>query len=310
MVTICSVPASLGAAIAIKEQIAAGKLKGTVRFYGTPAEENYGGKIYMARAGLFDGLDAVLAWHPGDETLADMTGGQAMVDLAVEFRGKAAHAASDPWNGRSAVDGLELFTHGVNLMREHVKPTTRMHYAIVSGGDVPNVVPEYAKVWLWLRDFKRSEVETLLARARKLADGAATMTETAATVTVQGGSWEVLINETGEKLLQSNLLWLGPPAYTADELAFARQIQRATGVPEVGMDMGVKPLEGPGGSGWIERCRRCQLDRADPARNGRYVPDGRAVARLACRCNGRHVDRSQGDDPGGENPGGDDGRPV
>lgn len=235
---------SLGAAIAIKEQIAAGRLKGTVIFYGTPAEEDYGGKVYMARDGLFDDVDAVLAWHPSDETQADMVSSQAMVDLAVEFRGRSAHAAGDPWNGRSAVDALELFTHGVNLMREHVRPTSRMHYTIVAGGDVPNVVPEYAKAWLWLRDWKRAEVEQLLARVRLLASGAAEMTETAAQVTVQGGSWEVLVNETGARLLHANLLWLGPAVYTEQEQAFAKQIQRATGVLEVGMFAGVKPLEG------------------------------------------------------------------
>jgi aminobenzoyl-glutamate utilization protein B len=235
--------ASLGAAIAIKEQIAAGQLKGTVKFYGTPAEENYGGKVYMAREGLFDGIDAVLAWHPGDETQADMVSSQAMVDLGVEFRGKAAHAASDPWNGRSAVDAVELFTHGVNLMREHVRPTSRMHYTITAGGDVPNVVPEYGRVWLWLRDWKRDEVEGLLARTRKLADGAAAMTETQATVTVLGGSWDMLVNETGERLLHANLLWLGPATYTGEEQAFAKQIQKATGVPDVGMHSGVNPLE-------------------------------------------------------------------
>lgn len=235
---------SLGAAIAIKKQIAAGNLRGTVIFFGTPAEEDYGGKVYMARAGLFDGVDAVFAWHPSDDTQADMVSSQAMVDLAVEFRGRAAHAAGDPWNGRSAVDALELFTHGVNLMREHVRPTSRMHYTIVSGGDVPNVVPEYAKAWLWLRDWKRSEVEQLLARVRRLANGAAQMTETTATVTVQGGSWEVLVNETGARLLNANLLWLGPGDYTEQEQAFARQIQRATGVPEAGMFAGVRPLEG------------------------------------------------------------------
>ena len=235
---------SLGAAIAIKEQIAAGELAGTVIFYGTPAEEDYGGKIYMARDGLFDGVDAVLAWHPSDETQADMVPSQAMVDLAVEFRGRAAHAASDPWNGRSAVDALELFTHGVNLMREHVRPTSRMHYTIVAGGDVPNVVPEYARVWIWLRDWKRSEVEQLLARVRLLASGAAEMTETTATVKVQGGSWETLVNETGARLLNANLLWLGPATYTEQEQAFAKQIQRATGAPEVGMVAGVEPLEG------------------------------------------------------------------
>jgi aminobenzoyl-glutamate utilization protein B len=236
--------ASLGAAIAIKEQIAAGKLKGTVKFYGTPAEENYGGKIYMGRDGLFDGVDAVLAWHPGDETQADMLSSQAMVDLKVEFRGKAAHAAGDPWNGRSAVDAAELFTHGVNQMREHVRPTSRMHYTIAAAGDVPNVVPEYAKVWLWLRDWKREEVDSLLARTRKLAEGAATMTETTASVTVQGGSWNMLVNETGARLLHSNLLLIGPAVYTAEETAFAKQIQKATGVPEKGMFAGIKPLEG------------------------------------------------------------------
>lgn len=236
--------ASLGAAIAIKEQIAAGKLKGTVVFFGTPAEEDIGGKTYMVRDGLFRDVDAVLAWHPSDETQADMTSSQAMVDLAVEFRGKAAHAAYDPWNARSAVDGLELFLHGVNLMREHIRPSSRMHYTIVAGGEVPNVVAEYAKGWLWLRDWKRSEVDDLLARVRKLAEGAALMTGTAATVTVQGGNWETLVNETGARLLHANLLWLGPAVYTDQEQDFAKQVQRATGVPETGMFTGVKPLEG------------------------------------------------------------------
>jgi len=236
--------ASLGAAIAIKEQIEAGQLSGTVIFFGTPAEEDHGGKIYMARDGLFNDVDVVLAWHPSDKTQADTTSSQAIVDLNVEFHGRSAHAAGDPWNGRSAVDALELFTHGVNLMREHIRPSSRMHYTIVSGGDVPNVIPEYAKVWIWLRDWKRSEVDELLARVRLLASGAAEMTETSSTVTVRGGNWEMLVNETGAKLLNSNLLWLGPAVYTADEQAFAKQIQRATGVPETGMFEGVKPLEG------------------------------------------------------------------
>jgi aminobenzoyl-glutamate utilization protein B len=236
--------ASLGAAIAIKEQIQAGRLKGTVVFFGTPAEEDVGGKTYMVRDGLFRDVDAVLAWHPSDETQADMTSSQAMVDLAVEFRGKSAHAAYDPWNARSAVDGLELFLHGVNLMREHIRPSSRMHYTIVAGGQVPNVVPEYAKGWLWLRDWKRSEVDDLLARTRKLAEGAAIMTGTTATVTVQGGNWETLLNEAGARLLQANLMWLGPAVFTEEEESFARQVQRATGVPEKGMFTGVKPLEG------------------------------------------------------------------
>jgi aminobenzoyl-glutamate utilization protein B len=236
--------ASMGAAIAVKEQIAAGKLKGTVRFYGTPAEEDHGGKAYMARDGLFDDVDAMLAWHPGDETQADTVSSQAVIDLAVEFHGKAAHAANDPWNARSAVDAAELFTHGVNLMREHVRPSSRMHYTIASGGDVPNVIAEYSRVWIWLRDWKRSEVDNLSARVRKLADGAAAMTETTVKVTVQGGSWEILTNDAGARMLDANLRWVAPVAYTPQEQQFARAIQKATGVPEVGMDLEIQPLEG------------------------------------------------------------------
>lgn len=236
--------ASLGAAIAIKEQIQAGRLKGTVRFYGTPAEEAVGGKTYMVRDGLFNDLDVVLAWHPGDKTQVDTTSSQAMVDVIVEFHGKAAHAAADPWNGRSAVDAVEAFTDGINMMREHIKPTSRLHYTIVAGGDVPNVVPEYGKVWLWARDWQRAEVDALLARVRKVADGAALMTETSAKLSIQAGSWELLNNTAGAKLLDANLRWLGPQSFTADEEEFARKIQRATGVPDVGMDAKIRSLEG------------------------------------------------------------------
>ncbi len=236
--------ASIGAAVAIKEQIEAGELEGTIRFYGTPAEEAVGGKTYMVRDGVFDDVDVMLAWHPGDITRADTTSSQAMVDLIVEFEGRTAHAAGDPWNARSAVDALELFTDGVNLMREHIKPTSRMHYTIVAGGDVPNVVPDYSKVWLWLRDWKRSEVEDLLARARKLAEGAAIMTETTSKLTVQAGSWELLTNRAGAELINENLVWLGTPMYTPEEEAFAKTIQRATNVPETGMDTEIHPLDG------------------------------------------------------------------
>ncbi|MGH9791755.1 MAG: amidohydrolase, partial [Candidatus Acidiferrales bacterium] len=206
--------ASLGAAIAIKELIAAGQLRGTIRFYGTPAEEAVGGKVYMARDGIFKDVDVMLAWHPADETRADTESTQAIVDFVVEFRGKAAHAAADPWNGRSAVDGAELFLSGVNMLREHVRPTVRMHYTILSGGDVPNVVPEYAKVWMWVRDSKRDGVEEVLARVREIARGAGIMAGVESKLTVQGGDYELLVNMAGARLLDSNLRWLGPIRYT------------------------------------------------------------------------------------------------
>jgi aminobenzoyl-glutamate utilization protein B len=237
--------ASLGAAVAIKELIGSGKLKGTIRFYGTPAEESIGGKIYMARDGLFKDLDVCIAWHPDDKTHADVDSSQAIVDFIVEFKGKAAHAAADPWNGRSAVAALEFFTTGLNRMREFVKPTVRMHYVIQKGGDVPNVVPEYAKVWCWLRDSKRTGVEELLGRARKIAEGAALMAGVEAKLTVQSGDYEMLANLTGAKLIHANMTWLGPIQYTAEEQEFAKAIQRATGVEPKGLDGTIQPLEPP-----------------------------------------------------------------
>ena len=235
---------SLGAATAIKELIQAGKLKGTIRFYGTPAEEAVGGKIYMARDGLFKDVDVCLAWHPADETLADTTSSQALVDFIVEFYGKAAHAAHDPWNGRSALDGLELFTHGLNMMREHVKPSVRMHYVIQEGGLVPNIVPEYARLWCWVRDWKRTGVDDVFERVKKIAEGAALMAGVESKITVLGGDYEMLVNITGAKVLNANLTWLGPIEYTKEEQDFARAIQRATGVAEKGLNGVPKPLEG------------------------------------------------------------------
>lgn len=237
--------ASLGAALAIKEMIAAGKLKGTIRFYGTPAEESVGGKIYMAREGMFNDLDVCLAWHPEDKTIADVDSSQAIVDFIVEFKGKAAHAAADPWNGRSAVAALEFFTTGLNRMREFVKPTVRMHYTIQKGGDVPNVVPEYARVWCWLRDSKRTGVEDLLVRARKIAEGAALMAGVESKLTIQSGDYEMLANLAGAKIIHANMEWLGPLQYTNEEQEFAKAIQRATGVEPKGLNGAIQPLNPP-----------------------------------------------------------------
>ena len=235
--------ASLGAASAIKDLISSGRLKGTVRFFGTPAEESVGGKIYMLRDGVMNGVDVMLAWHPGDETQSDTKSSQALVDVIVEFRGRAAHAAFDPWNGRSAVDGLEIFTHAVNMMREHIRPSSRMHYAILDGGKVPNVVPEYAKLWIWLRDNDRAEVDRLLGRLRQIAQGAALAADVESTVTVQSGDWNMLVNMAGQRAAWENMNWLGPIAFTADEQAFARTIQKETGVAEKGLATEVKPFD-------------------------------------------------------------------
>ena len=234
--------ASLAAAIGIKELIQQGKLKGTVRFYGTPAEEAVGGKIYMAREGIFNDLDVCFDWHPGTDIQASTQSSKAMVDFIVEFKGKAAHAAADPWNGRSAVDGLEAFTHGVNLLREHVKPTVRMHYAIVSGGDVPNVVPEYAKAWMWIRDNKRSGFQEIFDRVQEIAKGAAIIAGVESKVSLISGDYEVLVNRKGAEAMQKNLELLGPILYTEEENMFAKKIQEVSGAPQTGLNGKISPL--------------------------------------------------------------------
>ncbi|MFZ5971983.1 MAG: amidohydrolase [Bacteroidota bacterium] len=235
--------ASLGAAISIKEMIAQGKLKGTIKFYGTPAEEKFFGKLWMIRAGLFEGVDVVMDWHPGAETKAAVQTGLALVDFVVEFKGQAAHASGDPWNGRSASDALELYTHGINYLREHIKPSVRIHYHIQDGGQVVNVVPDYSRLWVRVRDIKREGMTEVYERVKKMAEGAAIMANVDYKITLVSGIYEVLVNRTGAEYLTQNLGLLGPMSYTEGEVAFAKKIQESTGKPQVGLHTKVEPLE-------------------------------------------------------------------
>jgi aminobenzoyl-glutamate utilization protein B len=234
---------SLGAAIAIKEQIQAGKLKGTIRFYGTPAEEAVGGKVYMVRDGLFNDLDVCIDWHPDQEIAANTQSSQALVDFVVEFKGKAAHAAADPWNGRSALDGVELFLDGINMLREHVRPSVRMHYVIPSAGEVPNVVPEYARIWMWVRDSKRDGVESVFARVKDIAKGAGLMAGVESTIKIQAGDYELLVNTKGAEVLQKNIELMGPIEYSPQEVEFAKSIQRVSGVEEKGLNGNISAMK-------------------------------------------------------------------
>ena len=235
--------ASLGAALSIKELIADGKLKGTIRFYGTPAEEDLAGKVYMARAGLFNDLDICLDWHPDYENKANMQSSQSVTDYSISFKGKSAHAAADPWNGRSALDAAELFNIGINFLREHVKPSVRMHYVYTKAGNVPNVIPAEASVWLWIRDSKRSGVAEVGERMKNIAKGAALMAGVEYEIKLNSGLYELLINETGAKALQSNMDFVGPIIYTKEELAFGDTIMKQYGLEMKGINGGIKPLE-------------------------------------------------------------------
>lgn len=243
--------ASLGAAVAIKEAIERGDIKGTVKFFGTPSEEKYFGKIWMVQAGLWDDVDVNISWHPAANTEADVQSSLALIDFKIEFYGQAAHASADPWNGRSASDALELYTTGVNYYREHVQPTVRMHYHIQDGGQVVNVVPDYSRLWMRVRDTKRTTMMPVYQHLRRMAEGAAIMANVDYKISLISGIYEVLVNRAGGAIMQSNLELLGPIAYTEEEIAFGKGIQQATGKPEVGMDSEIKPLlatkEHPGG---------------------------------------------------------------
>ena len=234
--------ASLGAAIAIKEQIEIGALQGTVVFYGTPAEETIFAKVWMAREGLFDQLDVCMDWHPGDEIEAITQSSKALVDFRVKFYGSSSHASSDPWNGRSAVDAMELYTTGLNYYREHIKPTARIHYDIEKAGDVVNVVPDYAQIWTRLRENDRPNVDVLYERAKEIAKGAALMAGVKHEIQLISGIYEIQVNRTGAKVMQQNIESLGEISYTKDEVEYANTILKETGKPMKGLDGKIYPL--------------------------------------------------------------------
>jgi aminobenzoyl-glutamate utilization protein B len=218
---------SAGAAMAIARLIADGHIKGTVRLYGTPAEETAMGKIYMLRAGFFRDDDAVFAWHPGSLTLVPYGTSKAMVSVKFRFRGSAAHAAAQPYAGRSALDAVELMSAGVNAMREHVREDARIHYVITRGGDQPNVVPAYAEVWYYIRADRFTDVVGYFEWVRDIAEGAARMTRTELeAVAVESEMHEVLPLRSLAEVVHRNLTAIGPPAWSEQDLAFARATQR------------------------------------------------------------------------------------
>ncbi len=233
---------SVGAAIILKRVMEKHDLKGTVRLYGTPAEETLIGKVYMANAKLFDDLDAALDWHPSLNTGVLNHTGQAMNNFAVEFFGRSAHGAYDPWNGRSALDAAELMNHGVNLMREHIEPTARIHYVMTNAGEAPNVVPDYARAWYYVRDDNREKVGKNYGWILDIAAGAAQATRTKHEVTLITGVHEMLLNRPLQEAAQANLERVGAPDYTEDEQAFARELQGFLELEQTGISEEVDPL--------------------------------------------------------------------
>lgn len=217
--------ASLSAAIAVKAWMVEHDIQGEIRVYGTPAEEGGGAKVYMARAGLFDDVDAVIHWHPADENSARQDLAMANISGKFRFRGVAAHAASHPDLGRSALDGVELMDVAVQFLREHVPETVRIHHVITSGGSAPNVVPDFAESYYYVRDWDPVVVRDVLARVRKAADGAAMATETQVEFELINGVFGLLPNDILGRLIDANLREVGGPQWTQEDREFAEQIR-------------------------------------------------------------------------------------
>ena len=216
--------AALAAAVALKAWLEATGRPGTVRYYGCPAEETIVGKVYMARAGAFDDLDAAITWHPWWYNTVSKGSFLAVDNLKFRFRGQTAHAAAQPDQGRSALDAVELMNVGTNFLREHMPEKARIHYVITNGGGAPNVVPDEAEVWYFVRAPERDQVEALTARVRKCAAGAALMTETTLEERYQCGAYNPLPNLALADLSLEALREVGPIAFTAEEEAYAQTI--------------------------------------------------------------------------------------
>jgi aminobenzoyl-glutamate utilization protein B len=216
--------ASVAAAIAAMEWMKENNIQGTIRVYGTPAEEGGGGKVYMAKAGIMDDVDAMLHWHPSSSNNAGANSSLANISTKFRFYGEASHAAAAPDRGRSALDGVEAMNFMVNLMREHVPQETRMHYVITRGGEAPNVVPAFAESYHYVRHPDAMKVKEIFAKLVDAAEGAAQGTQTTMEYEIINGVYNLLPNETLASVMHKNLEKVGGIQYNPEETKFAEDI--------------------------------------------------------------------------------------
>lgn len=246
---------STAAAVALSKWLKANGKQGTIKIYGTPAEEGGAGKVYIVRDGYFKGVDAVLDWHPSNANAVSTNPGTAMQMIDYKFYGKPAHAAGNPWKGRSALDAVEAFDYMVNMLREHVLPSSRIHYVIADGGFAPNVVPEYARVSYYIRSPRRDVLHDLVEWIDSAAVGAAKGTQTRVEKEIVAGTYERLHNRVLSELVQKNFEAVGGVKYDARERALAAEIAKSynAGDTILAHAAEVQPLkkiltEGSGGS--------------------------------------------------------------
>lgn len=224
---------SVGAAIAVRHWLEQSGVSGTIRLYGTPAEEGGSGKVYMVRAGLFGDVDFALHWHASDRNSAAARTSLANRSAQFRFYGVSAHASNAPEKARSALDGVEAFNHMINMMREHVPQETRIHYVITSGGQAPNVVPDFAEVFYYVRHPNAGVVTEIWERLENAARGAALGTGTEVEWEIIHGNHPLLVNETLAKMMDEKLRIVGGIEYTAKERAYAETLYATLNAPEL-----------------------------------------------------------------------------
>ena len=221
--------AHVGAAIGIKAEMIEKKLPGTIIYFGCPGEEQLTGKPFMARGGAFDGIDMCIAWHPSNGDRISIGTQTALNTAKFHFKGRTAHAGGDPHNGRSALDAVELMNVGANYLREHVTSDVRIHYTITEGGTAPNIVPDKACVWYYVRAMRREAVEDVYARLVKVAKGAAMMTETEVEIEFLGGCYNTMANMVLSELVHKNMGAVPQDPWTPEEIQMAREMSEASG---------------------------------------------------------------------------------
>ncbi|MCY4539450.1 MAG: amidohydrolase [Chloroflexi bacterium] len=244
--------ACMASAMALKTVMQQGGIKGRIRFYGCPAEETLVGKTFMARDGVFDDLDAAISWHPGDSNITWNGSSLAMNSFRVNFYGVAAHAGGSPWLGRSALDGVMLMDAGVNYMREHVPPESRIHSVVTSGGQAPNVVPAFAQVWYFVRAPHREQVEEMYRWMSDIAKGAALMSGTRHEIEFLTGCYEILPNDVMSDLLYEKMAEIDDMRFSDQEREFAKALQES--FPEGSVKRGFD---------WAQISSSAQLESAD-----------------------------------------------
>jgi aminobenzoyl-glutamate utilization protein B len=228
--------ASVSAAIALADWLKDSGTPGTIRVYGTPAEEGGSGKVYMVRAGLFNDVDAVMHWHASDVNFAGTDKALSNKTAKFRFHGISAHASGSPDKGRSALDAVEAMNLMANMMREHIPSDARMHYVITSGGSAPNVVPDFAEVYYYVRHIDSKTVVSIFDRLVKVAEGAALGTGTTMDYEVIGGVYSLLANETLSRVMYEKLNEVGGVEYTPEEQAFADKIYATLMSPSVPLE--------------------------------------------------------------------------